>query len=155
MAAQGVSGGWEAVSESTTAPGDIAHRLTIEPGDPVMRTDYLFTGDGAPVMLSTSYEPLRITGGTDAVLPEHGPYAGRGVVERMRAIGHEVTSATEIVTARTAIADEADRLGIGRDTVVMVVQRTYTTATGPIETADIVVPVDRYELAYEFPVNQD
>jgi hypothetical protein len=35
----------------------------------------------------------------------------------------------------------------------MVVQRTYTTATGPIETADIVVPVYRYELAHEFPVS--
>ncbi|MFC4565041.1 GntR family transcriptional regulator [Nocardiopsis mangrovi] len=155
MQAQAVRGGWESSSETANAPDDIAGRLAIDPGDEVMRTRYTFTGDDEPVMLSTSYEPLAITRGTEVVLPEDGVHAGRGVVDRMREIGHEITYASEIVTARPAAADEADRLGVGRGTVVMVIQRTYFTEERPVETADIVVPVDRYELSYMIPVGRD
>lgn len=154
MAAHGRRGGWECSSETAEAPPEIAERLAIEPGAAAMRTRYVFTADDEPVMLSTSYEPLEITRGTPVVLPEDGPHAGRGVVERMREIGQEITYASEVVTARLAEAEEADRLGISRSTVVMVVQRIYSTAERPVEAADIVVPVDRYELAYMIPVDQ-
>lgn len=40
-------------------------------------------------------------------------------------------------------------------TIVMVIERTYVTAERPVETADIIVPVDRYEPAYVIPVGQD
>ncbi|MFD0800985.1 GntR family transcriptional regulator [Streptomonospora algeriensis] len=154
MAAQAVRGGWESTSETLPAPDGIAERLAIEPGDQVMRTRYVFTGDGEPVMLSTSYEPLELTRGTAVVLPEDGPHASRGVVERMRQIGQHIVHAGEIVTARPADDDEADRLQLGRGAVVMVIQRTYYTQDRPVETADIVVPPDRYELAYMIPVDQ-
>ncbi|MBB4933397.1 GntR family transcriptional regulator [Lipingzhangella halophila] len=155
MAAQAVRGGWESTSESVPAPEAITDRLAVEVGAEVMRTRYTFTGDDEPVMLSTSYEPLEITRGTTIVLPEDGPHAGRGVVERMRQIGQRIVHAGEIVTARPADNEEADRLRLGRGTVVMVIQRTYYTEDRPVETADIVVPPDRYELAYMIPVNQD
>ncbi|MFV2198172.1 GntR family transcriptional regulator [Nocardiopsis sp. LOL_012] len=155
MAAQAVRGGWESSSESTVAAETIAHRLAIAPDDPVMRTRYIFTGDGEPVMLSTSWEPLEITRGTEIVLPEDGAHAGRGVVERMRVIGERIVQAGEIVTARPADAEEAEELRIARGSVVLVIQRTYYTEDRPVETADIVVPPDRYELAYMIPVGQD
>ncbi|CAM4078931.1 UTRA domain-containing protein [Nocardiopsis rhodophaea] len=155
MAAQAVRGGWEATSEPVSAPEDIAERLALDAGAEVMRTVYTFTGDGEPVMLSTSYEPLELTRGTAIVLPEDGVHAGRGVVERMRTIGHRIVHASEIVTARSAGREETERLGIGPGTVVMVIQRTYFTEERPVETADIVVPTDRYELAYTIPVEQD
>ncbi|MDA0564382.1 GntR family transcriptional regulator [Streptomonospora sp. S1-112] len=154
MHAQAVRGGWESASETIAAPEGIAERLAVAPGAEVMRTRYVFTGDEEPVMLSTSYEPLEITRGTAVVLPEDGPHAGRGVVERMREIGQHIAHATEIVTARPSTAEESDRLGLGRGTVVMVIQRTYFTEERPVETADIVVPTDRYELAYTIPVEQ-
>lgn len=152
MAAQQRSGGWRSSSETTEAPPVIAERLAVEPGAPVMRTGYMFTADDEPVMLSTSWEPLELTGGTAIVLPEDGPYAGRGVVERMQAIGISVAVATEIVTARPASGAEAAELGIAAGSIVMVIARTYTTDERPVETADIVVPIDRYELAYVIPV---
>ncbi|MFC9088970.1 GntR family transcriptional regulator [Nocardiopsis dassonvillei] len=154
MAAQSVRGGWEASSESAIAPDAVAHRLAIEPGDPVMRTQYVFTGDGEPVMLSTSWEPLEITRGTEVVLPEDGVHAGRGVVERMRVIGQSIVQAGEIVTARPADPAESDQLGVARGSIVLVIQRTYYTEDRPVETADIVVPPDRYELAYMIPVGE-
>lgn len=154
MAAQAVRGGWESASEIVPAPEGIAARLAVEEGAEVMRTRYIFTGDDEPVMLSASYEPLEITRGTAVVLPEDGPRAGRGVVERMRQIGRLIAHAGEIVTARAAAEEEADRLRLGRGTFVMVIQRTYYTEDRPVETADIVVPPDRYELAYTIPVEQ-
>ncbi|QBI51920.1 GntR family transcriptional regulator [Streptomonospora litoralis] len=155
MAAQAVRGGWESASEPVPAPEIIADRLAIEPDSQVMRTSYTFTGDGEPVMLSTSYEPLEVTRGTSVVLPEDGPHAGRGVVERMREIGQHIVHAGEIVSARPVDDEEADRLRLSRGAVVMVVQRTYYTDSRPIETADIIVPPDRYELAYTIPVDQE
>ncbi|ROO91244.1 DNA-binding GntR family transcriptional regulator [Actinocorallia herbida] len=151
MAAQRKSGGWRAASETAEAPPAIAERLAIAQGDAVMRTRYTFLADDEPVMLSTSWEPLALTGGTDVMLPEDGPYAGRGVTERMRAIGVNVDVATEVVTARAALTAEATELGIPTGALVIVIQRTYT-GDRPVETADIIVPVDRYELAYVIPV---
>ena len=151
MAAQNRSGGWQAGSATAEAPPAIAERLAIEPGAPVMRTAYVFTADGEPVMLSTSWEPLDLTGGTEIMLPEDGPHAGRGVVERMRAIGVSISHATEVVSSRAALSSEAAELKIAPGSPVMLIARTYT-GDRPVETADIVVPVDRYELAYVIPV---
>jgi len=152
MEAQGRAGTWRSKSQSDTAPPGIAERLAIDEGDPVMRTHYVFLADGEPVMLSTSWEPLELTRGTPVMLPEEGPYAGAGVVARMRAIGQEIGMASEIITARSITAAEAAELDEPLGSIVMVIQRTYATEERPVETADIVVPVDRYELAYMIPV---
>ncbi|MDL4773264.1 UTRA domain-containing protein [Actinomadura xylanilytica] len=69
----------------------------------------------------------------------------------MRAIGHDVASATEIVTARAILASEGEQLGDALGSIVMVIRRTHMGAR-PLETADIIVPVDRFELAYAMPV---
>lgn len=153
MAAQGRTGTWRSSSEKTTAPPAVAERLAIPEGAAVMRTRYTFLADdGLPVMLSTSWEPLSLTSGTEVMLPEDGPHAGQGVTLRMRAIGVDVQLATEIVTARSILGSEAELLAEPIGSIVIVIQRTYT-GDRPVETADIVVPVDRYELAYVIPVD--
>ena len=60
-----------------------------------MQTQYVLLADEQPAQLSTSWEPLALTDGTVAVLPEFGPLAGLGVVERMARIGLAVTRVTE------------------------------------------------------------
>jgi DNA-binding GntR family transcriptional regulator len=144
---------WTCSSETITAPPAIAERLAVSPGDPVMRTTYVFKADGQPVMLSTSWEPLSLTGGTAIVLPESGPHAGKGVVERMATIGVAVKEVTEEVGARAALAAEADELGGLAGNTVLVIRRTYYDADRrPVETADIVLPSDRYTVEYWSPV---
>jgi GntR family transcriptional regulator len=142
-------------SQSTTqnAPKHIAARLGIPPGSRVMRTDYRFHVADAPAMLSTSWEPLTITGGTPIVLPEAGPYAGRGIVERMASIGVAITRAREEVTPRPATREEATALQIPASGIVAGIERTYLAGDRPVETSDIVVPADRYRLVYDFPVD--
>jgi len=152
MGAAGRAGNWEVASETVEMPPAIADRLGADPGAAVMRTRYTFTADGAPVMLSTSWEPLALTGGTPVMFPEEGPHAGRGVVERMAVIGQQIIAAEEVVSARPALAAEAARLGIRAGATVLTIARTYRTGERAVETADIVIPVERYSLVYEVPV---
>lgn len=153
--AQGKTPGWESASEfRVPAPEHIAQRLEIPAGDLCVRTDYTFTADTKPVMLSTSWEPMAVTGGTPVLAPEEGPLAGAGVVDRMASLGHHVTRAVEAVGSRPAHAPEAARLGIATGLPVITVQRTYWTDERPVETADIVIPAERYQVVYEFPVRR-
>ncbi|GAA2281999.1 GntR family transcriptional regulator [Streptomyces atrovirens] len=148
----GVRGTWESSSEQAEAPGAVAERLGIEPGDRVMRTKYLFREAGEPVMLSTSWEPLALTGRTPVMLPEEGPLGGMGVVERMRAIDVIVDNVTEEVGARPGLAEELVLLGGVPGHVVLVIERTYFASGRPVETADVIIPADRYRAAYHLPV---
>lgn len=152
MGAAGHAGAWECSSENAGMTPAIAQRFGAEPGEPAMRTQYTFTADGEPVMLSVSWEPLELTSGTPVMFPEEGPHAGRGVVERMATIGQRIISAEEIVSARPALASEADRLNMRPGATVLTITRTYHTDERPVETADIVIPVERYALVYEIPV---
>ncbi|MFF8830299.1 GntR family transcriptional regulator [Streptomyces sp. NPDC015131] len=145
-------GTWESHSEQEPASLAVAGRLGIEPGERVMRTRYVFRDAGEPMMLSTSWEPLAVTGRTPVMLPEEGPLGGCGVVERMAAIDIVVDNVVEEVGARPGLAEELLTLGGVPGHVVMVVERTYYASGRAVETADVVVPADRYRIAYHLPV---
>ncbi|MEU0071232.1 GntR family transcriptional regulator [Streptomyces sp. NPDC006332] len=145
-------GTWESSSEQAEASDAVAERLALAPGDRVMRTHYVFREAGEAMMLSTSWEPLALTGRTPVMLPEEGPVGGMGVVERMAAIDVVVDNVTEEVGARPGLAEELLALGGVPGHVVLVVQRTYYASGRPVETADLVIPADRYQVAYHLPV---
>ena len=56
------------------------------------------------------------------------------------------------VGARPGLADELQALGGVPGHVVMVIGRTYFASGRAVETADVVIPADRYRLAYHLPV---
>jgi DNA-binding GntR family transcriptional regulator len=145
-------GTWESRSEQTEAEPEIAERLRIDPGDRVMRTRYVFRENGEPMMLSTSWEPLQLTGRTPVMLPEEGPLGGMGVVERMAGIEVVVDNVTEEVSARPGMAEELLTLGGVPGHVVLVIRRTFFASGRPVETADVVIPADRYRVSYHLPV---
>ncbi|MEV7986143.1 GntR family transcriptional regulator [Micromonospora sp. NPDC085948] len=143
---------WEHDSRHDLADDLIAVRLGVEPGAPVMRTAYRFLSDGEPIQLSTSYEPLGVTGDTPVEWPEAG--AAVGVVARMDAIGVHVDEFEERINSRPASDAEAEALGLpGRPADVYEINRTYYAAGVPVETADIVLPRGRYELVYRIRVD--
>ncbi|MEE1927753.1 GntR family transcriptional regulator [Streptomyces sp. TRM 70351] len=148
----GVRGTWESCSVQEAAGGAVAARLRIEPQDRVMRTRYVFRSGGEPMMLSTSWEPLSLTGRTPVMLPEEGPLGGQGVVERMAAIDVVVDNVVEEVGARPGLADEMAALGGVAGHCVLVIARTFRAGRRPVETADIVMPADRYHATYHLPV---
>ncbi|MEH0557414.1 GntR family transcriptional regulator [Streptomyces sp. B21-101] len=151
----GSNGTWESASEARTpAPERIARRLGIEPGDPTVRTAYEFLADGKPAQFSVSWEPMAITGDTPILLPEMGPLAGKGVVERMRSIGVDIETWLEIPRPARATPEQADLLGLNAGDLVLAIERTYFASDGrAVETADIVVPDRSWEVAYEFAVD--
>ncbi|MDF3141811.1 MULTISPECIES: GntR family transcriptional regulator [unclassified Streptomyces] len=154
MAELGSAGTWESHSQARTpAPDHIAQRLGITPGDLCVRTHYEYLADGQPVQTSVSWEPMAITGETPIVLPEMGPLAGKGVVERMRSIGITVDTALEVPRPARATQAQANVLGISLGDLVLIIERTYYDTGGrAVETADIVVPDVRWEVAYEIGI---
>lgn len=152
-AGQGTEGTRDCVSTTVPAPREIAERLELDPRSPVMRSEYTFRTDAERSMVSTSWEPLALTGGTPVALPEAGPLAGRGVVARMAHIGVTVDRATEAVLARPARPQEAARLGVPAGSPVQELQRTYYAGDRAVETADLAVAAGRFRLVYEFPVD--
>ena len=60
----------------------------------------VLSAGGTPVQLALSYEPTQLTGGTAVAVPEEGPLAGRGVIERMKALGIGVDEVTEDISVR-------------------------------------------------------
>ncbi|MFI1156181.1 GntR family transcriptional regulator [Streptomyces sioyaensis] len=154
MKAVGKLGDWESRTEAKVpAPAEIASRLGIGEGDLCVRTVYEFLADGKPVQLSTSWEPYDLTAGTVVVLPEGGPHAGVGVVNRMAEIGITVSHAVEQPEPRQANAEEASLLGIQKASLITHIRRTYYSDQGrPVETADIVVPAALCEIVYEIPI---
>lgn len=153
MEAQGKAPTWRVHSRTAEATAEIAQRLAIAEGDPVMRTVYVYTADGAPVQRAVSYEPYELTRGTPIALPEDGPHAGRGVKNRMAVIGIEITHRREGLHSRGATVEEARDLGISAGAIVTVLRRTYVADDRPVETCDIVAPGDRVEFVYVLDVN--
>jgi GntR family transcriptional regulator len=149
---RGRADAWDSHSQvRVPAPEHVAERLGISPGDLCVNTHYEFLADGQPVQLSESWEPMAITGGTPVVLPEMGPLAGKGVVERMRSIGVVISTVTEVPRPARATQAQANLLGISVGDLVLQIERTIYDSDGrPVETADMVIPDARREVVYEF-----
>ena len=118
----------------------------------VTRTRYLMSADGSPVQLATSYEPAATTAQTPVPFPEQGTFAGRGVVERMQAIGIGVDQVVEEISVRPALSAEAAVLDIPAGSPVLLIERSHRAGERTVETAEIVIAADRFRLRYRFPV---
>ena len=144
---------WEYQSERVPAPAHVARRLRLPDGDHlVTRTRYLMSADGSPVQLATSYEPAAATAQTPVPFPEQGTFAGRGVVERMQAIGVGVDQVVEEISVRPALSAEAAVLDVPAGSPVLLVERSHRSGERTVETGEIVVAADRFRLCYRFPV---
>ena len=85
-------------------------------------------------------------------MPEQGPLAGRGVVERMRSIGIEVDEVAEEVSVRPALLGEATALAVPAGAAMLAIERVHYSGTRAVEAAEVLVPADKFRLRYRFPV---
>jgi DNA-binding GntR family transcriptional regulator len=145
---------WEHQTEVLAPPPSIARRLGLAPSDGehglVIATRYLLIADGEPVQLATSYEPAGLTEGSAVAQPEEGPLAGRGVIERMATIGISIDEVVEELTVRQSLLTEAQALALAPGAPVLHVERVHLSAGAAVETADIVIPAERFRLRYRF-----
>jgi DNA-binding GntR family transcriptional regulator len=145
---------WEHQTEQVPASPAVAASLGLPPAAGVVQTRYLMRADGEPVQLAISSEPAALTAGTPVALPEQGPLAGRGVVERMRSIGIEVDEVTEEVSVRPALLAEATELAVAAGAALLAVERVHYCAREAVAAAEVLVPAGRFRLRYRFGVTE-
>lgn len=73
----------------------------------------------------------------------------------MDSIGVQITRVVEEVTVRPPRPEEVVSLDIPRGVHVFDILRTLATDERPVETANIVIPGDRYALVYAFNIPDD
>ena len=144
---------WEHRTEQRMPPPHVAARLGADAaGQPVTMTTYLLTADGEPVQLAVSYERADLTAGSQAAMPEQGPLAGRGVIERMRSVGVHVDEVTEEISVRPALREEYTALALPPGAPVLLVERLHLAAGQVVEAGEIVIAAEKFRLRYRFPV---
>jgi GntR family transcriptional regulator len=134
------------------AEGEVAERLAVDPGTPVVRRHRRYWADEWPMQLGTSYIPYELARGTPIMQRKSGP---GGIHERLRERGHPIGSFLEEVTARMPTPDERSELRIPDGVPVLRVVRTaHEVGTERVLELFLgVLPADRYVLAYPFPAD--
>jgi DNA-binding GntR family transcriptional regulator len=139
-------GTWRYTSQPARASEAIANRLGIAPGDPVMQTSYRYFADERPIQISTSWEPLAVTGGTPVELPEESPVTG--VIARMDSIGKRIDHVIERITARAARPEEIESLALPHEGAYVL----SIPALEPRRTFPLHVPTELQQQIYDFAV---
>ncbi|WP_283139709.1 GntR family transcriptional regulator [Rhizohabitans arisaemae] len=143
--ALGVKPEWK-TSIGTASP-EIAQRLLIRPGDQVTRTRYAMIVNAECLALTYSYEPGIVT-------PENHESAGHGVIARMSADDVRIDSVVEEVHVRAPSNSEVEEMELRTGSQLLVIERTHFSGNRPVETADILLPSDRFVLRYRLPVDE-
>ncbi|MFI6498557.1 GntR family transcriptional regulator [Nonomuraea typhae] len=135
---------WDWHSEPAEAGPEIARRLRVGEAVMVSRTRYVFRGDGKPLQLAISYEPIEFAA--------HSEEERRSLVTRMSAHGIKLTEIVESVRTRVPRPTESDALDLPAGVHVLHVERTHWAGDRPVETSDIVIPGDRFQVVYSMPM---
>jgi GntR family transcriptional regulator len=132
------------------ASAAIAVRLGLPKRARVLVRERRMLADGVPLQLATSYVPIDLVDQAPAIAkPNSGP---GGIYMRMEEAGHPIVRFAEQVSARMPTPEEARALQLGPGTPVLQVQRTtYSEGDRAIETVDMVLAANRYELGYDIP----
>lgn len=131
------------------APSDIASRLGLNEGAPVLIRHRRYLADGQPLELATSYVPWGLANGTPMTHKNSGP---GGIYARIEERGHRLERFTEEVSARMPTPEEIQSLRLGAGVPVFQLVRTaYATDGQAVEVCDTVMAADRYVLSYELP----
>ncbi|MFB9684192.1 GntR family transcriptional regulator [Amycolatopsis plumensis] len=126
----------------------VAGYLAIETGAEVTVRDRVLRADGLVVQLAVSRLRREFTRGTAIEQVDTGP---GGTYARLEEAGHRLASFTEHVGARMPTPDEASLLQLAEGVPVVTVTRVAYREDGvPVETNDMVLAADRYQLSYEW-----
>ena len=131
------------------APDEVAERLKLTPGDPIVVRDRRYLANNEPVETAVSYLPADLARGTAIAEQDTGP---GGIYARLEEAGHILDHFVEEVAARMPTPDERRALQLGPGVPVLTVLRTAYDRTGrPVEVCDTVKAAHAYVLEYDFP----
>ncbi|MFB6395911.1 GntR family transcriptional regulator [Polymorphospora lycopeni] len=128
------------------ATDEIAQRLQVSTGEPVVVRRRIQTVDGDPWRLSETYFPLDLVAGTRILEPVN---IEEGVVRYLANLGQRVTLNKDELSARMPTVDEARILALAVGTPVLVQLRTAYDGAHAVRTSRVVTPGDRVRLIYE------
>ncbi|MGA4841814.1 GntR family transcriptional regulator [Streptomyces sp. G45] len=130
------------------APAAVAGVLELGDEDRVCVRRRRFVLDGKPVLLSVSYLPMDLVGGTPITRPDTGP---GGTYARLEELGHRPVRFREEIRSRMPNGEESAQLNMAPGTPVMLVGRTaYDEQGRAVEANEMVLDAAAYVLEYGF-----
>ncbi|MGI5131537.1 GntR family transcriptional regulator [Pseudonocardia sp. CA-107938] len=131
------------------ATAEVAQRLRIADGEPVIVRERRYLADGEPVEIATSYVPAGFARGTAITEIDSGP---GGIYARLEDAGHPLARFVEEVGARMPTPQERRSLRLGPGMPVLTVVRTaFDEQDVAVEVCDTVKSAAAYVLEYDFP----
>jgi GntR family transcriptional regulator len=132
-------------------PAEVADRLKVAEGEPVVVRSRRYSLDGRPVETAVSYIPADLAHGTPITDPNPGP---GGIYARLEEQGHTLERFTEEVAARMPTPEETRLLSLPPGVPVFRLVRTAYDMDGrAVEVCDTIMASDAYLLAYELPAH--
>jgi GntR family transcriptional regulator len=132
----------------TRLPPDAARWLQEPPGEEVVIRKRLQLLDGEPTVISTSYYPLWLAGGTRLESPQALPEGPDVLIENL---GHRFHRGVEVYRARMPSAAEVHLLKLRPGVpIVQLWDVDYNEEDRPLQAAEDLYAGDRHEFAYEW-----
>lgn len=130
------------------APDRVRAILGLDEETPVVRRSRRFVLDGKPVLISASWLPASIAGGSPIEQPTTGP---GGTYARLAELGHAPVRFREDLRSRMPVSDEAERLELPPGTPVVEITRTaYDAAGTAVEVNEMTADAGSYIFRYDF-----
>jgi GntR family transcriptional regulator len=132
--------------EHQTADGELAYRLGISDGAPVILRSRLMLANGHPTQIQSAWYPLDLIEGTELVGSEK---IVDGIFAALERIGQHPVSATEEVATRAPTPEEAAMLRLGPGVPVFVITRTTRGEDRILEVLEVIASGEATILVYE------
>ena len=131
-----------------SAPKDVATILGAEPGQEVVIRKRLQVLNGIPAVISTSYYPLWVAGGTRLESADALPEGPDNLIEQL---GHRFAHGMELLQARMPTREEVQLLELAPGVpVVRMLHIDYAPDGRTLQVADDLYAADRHEFAFEW-----
>jgi len=133
------------------SPQEVALRLDVETGSPVVVRRRLFLVNDEPVALCDSYYPAELASGTPLAESENIPGGAYGLIEDPSGpIGRRLKRSVDDLVCRMPTPDEIEGLKLPVGVPVIRVLRTvYDSQDKAVEVQDTVAAADKHQLRYE------
>lgn len=140
--------------EEAPAPDEIAERLGIAPGAPVVVRRLLFTVDGTPMQIVNSYYDAALAAGTPLAQAKLIRGGANAVIEDPNgSIGRRIVQFVEDLDIRMPTPAEMDRLEIPTGVpLARVIRTAYDSSGASLEVLDSLIPCDRHIFRYVIDV---
>jgi GntR family transcriptional regulator len=138
--------------EEVPAPVEVASRLGLTEGDPVVVRRHVFWLGEDPVQLLLAYYTVDLARGTTLAEVKSTPSGVHAFLEDE--LGYRLTRAVEEVETRMPSPEETQLLRLLPGVPVLGVWRTRYAGERPLEAALQLFPGDRWRLGYDMPIGR-